>query len=836
MPLFWLALVFSGALVWAADSPPTRPWSLAGLTVLSAAALWLASWSLRRWPLWADAPVRGLVSWLPPAWLQAWLRAWGSSARLRAALWLPAPWLLALAFGLGALRWALWLPDPAELRLPALAAAGQTALVQGWIARPPDERDTFTLLWLQVETARRPDDSEFYPLQEWLLVRAKPGNHWRYGERLEVYGQLSIPPEDELFSYRAYLGRQQVFSLLTESESLRLEGKRGSALKSSLYDLRSRVERLVYQYYPDPEAALLSGILLGLENGLSEEVQQAFQRTGAAHIIAISGFNLTLLVNLFFPLLRPLCGRWWGAALTAVMLSLYTLLTGADPSAQRAAWMGALALLGTQLGRQQGALNSLGLAGLLMVAFDPPTLWDAGFQLSFAAFFGLTWLGPPLQTAWLSWLGRWYPARPSLPGEAPPAIPDAPATETPPAFPKWARLLWEYLLLSLVVQIATLPVMLHHFGRLSLASIWVNPLILPVQPALMLAGGGSLLLGLLWTPLGQSLAALAWPFAVYTVRVVEAAAAMPGASWAAGNLPAGTMLLCYAGLLATPILLRRAGRLLRPGLMLAVLLALVVLAWQQAARAPDGLLHLTLLNSNSTWASGEAVLIQTPSGRHLLINGGPSPTALADELGRRLPYFQRRLDFLVVAGVKDNQLQALPPLVERFRPAQVLWAGESHAGRPARSLYQTVNELNIPLTQAASGQTLDLGDGAYLRILYAGPDGAALWLEWRNFRAFLPLGLDAAGREALSNDPLLAAPTVLILAGSGAEQLNPAAWVQPEQPYAILLSVAPADANGLPDPELLQRLHGANLLRTDQHGWIDLSSDGNQLWVTVERP
>ena len=244
---------------------------------------------------------------------------------------------------------------------------------------------------------------------------------------------------------------------------------------------------------------------------------------------------------------------------------------------------------------------------------------------------------------------------------------------------------------------------------------------------------------------------------------------------------------------------------------------------------------MTLLDTNTSTLSGDAILIQTPSGRQLLINGGPSGTRLSDALGRRLPLSARRLDFLVVANPVAGQVTALPRIIERFPPGSVLWAGQPDASPEALSLQQALLAADIAITPAETGQILQLGRGAELRLLSAGERGALFLLTWGNFRALLPVGMTFEDLEALDNGRQIGPVTALLLADGGYAPANPPEWIANLRPQVVLLSVAPGNREGLPSPETLEAVQGYTLLRTDRNGFIELSTDGEQLWVEVEK-
>ena len=119
-------------------------------------------------------------------------------------------------------------------------------------------------------------------------------------------------------------------------------------------------------------------------------------------------------------------------------------------------------------------------------------------------------------------------------------------------------------------------------------------------------------------------------------------------------------------------------------------------------------------------------------------------------------------------------------------------------------------------------------------MISAGRRGAILLLEWDNFRALLPLGAREDDYESLRMGQDIGLVNVLLLADNGYAPLNPPEWINNLYPQLVLLSVAPDDPSGLPDRETLDALGGYSLLRTDQHGWIHISTDGKQMWVEVE--
>ena len=136
---------------------------------------------------------------------------------------------------------------------------------------------------------------------------------------------------------------------------------------------------------------------------------------------------------------------------------------------------------------------------------------------------------------------------------------------------------------------------------------------------------------------------------------------------------------------------------------------------------------------------------------------------------------------------------------------------------------------------AEKDQVLDLGDGATLTVLTTGPSGAVLLLEYQNFRVLLPVGMSFDALDELQYGKSIGPVSVLLLADSGYAASNPKEWVVNLNPELVVLSVDAADQNGMPDGEVLDTVKDYALVRTDQNGWIEIATNGSQMWVNVER-
>ncbi len=791
MPLLWLSLVFlAGILLAAYVQIPLFVWILLAIASL----LLLLPTVYRHWARIIPTSISNFTQQL----------------KITSLFLYP---LLLLFISLGATRYLISLPAVNPTYISYYNDRSAESILEGVLTEPPDMRDTYTNLRLHIEQLNNVESNQFTPVHGLLLARISPGTSFTYGDRLRLQGHLVTPPENEDFSYRDYLANQGIYSYMSYPAVTILQHGQGNLIMSLLYSFRQHALDVAYRLFPDPEASLVAGILLGDQSGISPQVQEAFRLTGTSHIIVISGFNIAIIAGLFTYLFTHFLGRRWGAVASALGIIVYTLLVGANPAVVRAAILGMLTLLALQVGRRQVGLNSLVFVAALMALSTPTVLWDVSFQLSFAATLGIMLYAEPFTNGFTKFIARFI------------SLEKAEHLAGP---------VGAYFLITLAAQLTTLPLMVYYFKRISFSSLIANPLILPAQPPLMILGGLAVLSGMLFQPIGQLLAWTAWPFTAYTIRVVEWLSAVPHGSILLGQIAFPLIMLFYAALFMITFTRSHLSNLvsrLTPAIPLSFLVIITVLTWKAAFYAPDGLLHVTILDVGT----GDAVLIQSPEGRSVLINGGPSAVRLSDSLGRRLPPFNRTLDWLVVADVDNEDLYALSGNVKRLTPSNILWAGNNYGTRSASDLWAELITQSIPTTRMQPGQSLDLGSGASLDVITTDSRGAVLLLTWDNFRLLLPIWVDFTSLDALQDNPAMRNISASLLAESGYTPLNPPEFFSSLRPLLVLLSVAPADRTGLPSAETLQALEGYNLLRTDQNGWIELTTDGKQMWVEVER-
>jgi competence protein ComEC len=275
-----------------------------------------------------------------------------------------------------------------------------------------------------------------------------------YGDHLVFSCSVQIPRPFSGFAYDRYLQAKGTLALCRFPHDLdRVVSKQISVTGSVLSFKNSLVEKMK-QLFPEPHASFLFGLVFGGSVGLEKDIQNDFSKTGMTHILAASGFNVSLFTFVFYGFIATHLGRKRGAVATAVLLVVYVIMAGATAAVIRAAVFGMVLLAGSAMGRRAHVVNALLFTASLMLFWNPRWLLDdVGFQLSFVAFAAIMFVAPKLEER-LAFIPETFGVRDALAG-------------------------------SLSAIFLTLPIILWQFGSVSLIAPFANVFVLPLLPLLM---------------------------------------------------------------------------------------------------------------------------------------------------------------------------------------------------------------------------------------------------------------------------------------------------------------------------------------------------------------
>lgn len=295
------------------------------------------------------------------------------------------------------------------------------------------------------------------PFKGNVLVKTARHPEFSYGDELKIGGKIEKPFSE---SYGKYLAKERISGVSTFAEADKLGSGKAGRLKEFLFGVKNGMTESFQKVLPLKESALLSGLTLGERGEFSEEFKEAMSKSGTTHLVALSGYNISIIVWTLMGIFVWFSVRKRAAFFFTVLVIIgFVLMTGAEASVVRAAIMGILVMLAHEMGRFFDFRNAIILAGLVMVLQNPKVLaYDIGFQLSFLALLGIIYLRPAI----IKFM--------HLGGE--------------PGILSWR----ESLLTTASAQLMVAPLLIANFGNFSPISLVANVLVLELIPVTMALG------------------------------------------------------------------------------------------------------------------------------------------------------------------------------------------------------------------------------------------------------------------------------------------------------------------------------------------------------------
>ncbi|TET83778.1 MAG: ComEC family competence protein, partial [Candidatus Nealsonbacteria bacterium] len=329
----------------------------------------------------------------------------------------------------------IWRHQQAELKITNNELRRYNDLEQkitliGQIIKEPDIREKNIKLTIKPEKIKGK-----------VLVTTNRYPEYQYGDKLKITGNLKTPLEFEDFNYKDYLAKDGIYSVVywPEIEILDRENYRSptAIIYAKILSFKNKLRESIYQNLSPPQSSILGAMILGDKSRISQEWKERLNYAGVRHLTAVSGMHVAILTSVLMALLIGF-GLWRQQAFyfAIILITLFIVMTGLQPSAIRAGIMGGLFLFAQYLGRLNSASRAVIMAAAVMLAQNPLLLrLDVGFQLSFLAMMGIIYLMP----AFRSWFRK---------------IPN----------------LFQFrniLAMTLSAQIFTLPILIYNFGYMS---------------------------------------------------------------------------------------------------------------------------------------------------------------------------------------------------------------------------------------------------------------------------------------------------------------------------------------------------------------------------------
>ena len=638
---------------------------------------------------------------------------------------------------------------------------------------------------------------------------------FEYSQHLKLKGSLFLPQESTgSFSYKEYLQRRGIFSqmIVKDAKDIIYLKNDSKDILYKIFQVRNHIFDLYKQYMPANLADFTGSLVFGSKaSSVDKDTQDKFRKLGISHVLAASGFQVTLLLAVCLYLGKligkeKLHSKIIIITISAIILSLYIIMTGAPPSIQRAGAVGFLTITGIIIGRNPDPLPALVLAGLMILIYSPLTFYDIGFQMSVLATFALIYTVPLLVDKWKF-------------------LTTAGAT---------------LIAVPIAAQLWVLPIQLHYFGQFSWLFLPANIVSALFVSFLSYLGFISAAIGFI-LPVTLILLCPVMAFIsnlyLYTVDLL---ALIPNAVFYTANISILSVILSFILLFALIEWIKRYGTNHKPFELTAYLTAALMIGiYSSSTLSSADLLSVTFLPVGN----GDSCVIRTPCKNTILIDGGPVYEDF--NAGERyvIPYLRQSginsVDLMILTHPDYDHVGGLPAVIENIDVKTIIDTDHTDDSDEYNKFLSDIIYRDISYNKVYRGYKYIIEPDLELDILNP-PQG--VYLEKNNKSVVVrmiyknviflfsgDIGFSAE-EDIMKNIPDLKAD-VLKVAHHGSKNSSGIEFLRKVNPEIAVICVGKRNRFKHPNKITLARLNeiNARILRTDQNGQITINTDGYEI-------
>ncbi|MEX0929980.1 MAG: DNA internalization-related competence protein ComEC/Rec2 [Balneolales bacterium] len=639
------------------------------------------------------------------------------------------------------------------------------------------------------------------------------------GHYIEFEGRLSEVPERRNpydFDHQAYLKKLQIYTYVDINRIL--SSRAGQSL-AGWSRWRIKATDRVGVIFSDEHSGIARALLLGDRKGIDRKWQTAFSRAGLAHLMAVSGMHVGFILLPYWLIIPWFWtfrfGTWLGLALAIMILIAYCGITGFSTSVIRASVMALLFIYGRLFQKPRQSLNLLGIAALVILLLNPGAVFDIGFQLSFTAVLVILLALPVTGSCWPEKLrhGR-------------------------------MRTFCQFVSISILVQAALYPVLMHYFNEFSLIGPASNILIIPLVQAMYLWTMASLCIEALHAGLGTWFNRPADVIAGFLLRYAEGASALPW-SWIQGSVGSPFFFLVWGVLFLT------FASMFKPALRWKMLAFLLLALCMHQGHLLYQKLSTPLTVTVFDIGQGDAVLLETPDGKKVLFDAGI--LSLYQNSAERvlLPELKARgikeLDAVILTHPHADHIGGISTLLRNI-PIRIIYdSGFDYGSEVYLKYLADAKKMDVPIEIVRRGDLLAIGEA--MRFFVLGPDpglsvsNANTWslvikAVYGETAVLLPGDADHTAEHAMVSHygPFLQSE-LLKVGHHGSRTSSGSAFLSAVQPAYSAASLSLQNRYSHPHAETIRRLQlsGTISLFTSLNGALVFTSDGRHLRPLVWR-
>ncbi|WP_265444568.1 DNA internalization-related competence protein ComEC/Rec2 [Acetivibrio straminisolvens] len=697
--------------------------------------------------------------------------------------------------------------------------AGKNVIIRGYIDSAPEIRDSTIRYILKTEEIwLKGDSSQKKKVRGKILISMQKSDDtklFEYGREIRISGKINIPKgrtNPGGFDYRKYLNHSGVSATIfvVDRNIYPQKSVKGNIFVKAGLGIRERIVNVINQSLPPQQAGLLNGMLIGYREGLSKEVEDAFSNSGLTHLMAVSGANIAFIMLPLIFIFKKLKFRQniYNIIIIGILV-MFTFITGFEPSVLRAVIMAIIILVGQILKRETDIFTSIAFAAILLLLLNPGSLFNIGFQLSFAATISLVLFYSNLKNM-LSF------------GFLPEFITDVLAS-------------------TLAAQIGVLPITVFYFNKISLVSILSNLIVAPIVEFITIMGSLMALLGQIHIIFSVLIGFCNNALLSFVLFVTKTTAELPY-SVITVSTPSIALVIVYYIVILFLFWYRPKHKTKLNYRYCALAGAVTVMLIALSIFWPRGM-EVVFLDVGQ----GDGAFIRTYRGKTVLIDGGPENAGENSVVPFLLDYGAAKIDLVVVTHGHDDHYKGLLPVLENFKVENLI-IPDVDINEGFSDALEIAQKRKIPVEKCEKGDVITLDKRTYIEVLHpkkgayfnesdVNNNSLVLKLNFKDVSILFTGDIEKEAERLLCEDGVDLSADVLKVAHHGSLTSSTEEFLDSVNPDVAVISVGKNNF-GHPSKEVLERMDIRDIyvLRTDMSGALVLKTYGEKIRIRETVP
>jgi DNA internalization competence protein ComEC/Rec2-like protein len=695
--------------------------------------------------------------------------------------------------------------------------------IVGTVISNPIDKEYKNQYTLKVEKI---DENKKYQNTNLQLNVKKEKENLSYGDKIIVKGnfeEASTARNEGGFNYKQYLKTKKIYGIVTvDKKDVKVVNKNNANIIELLANkVRNSMKGKIEQNLSDATSGLLSGMLIGDKSNLPKEIQEDFRNSSLSHILAISGMHVSyVMLGITFLISKMKFSKKISKIITIVILLFFIILTGKTASVERACFMSVYAILASLLHKRANVLASISISILIILIINPYSILDIGLQLSYGGTLGIVLIYPILKKCKKSKKEK------------------AKENKFQKLIQKIKEKILDIIRITVSANLVIFPIILYQYNTMSFTFIISNLLISSIIGIIIILGFMSVFASYIFMPLAKVMFFLTQILLNILAQTAHLCAKLPFSKVYFPTPKIYVILIYYLFLIYIILAKRNIISVKKISKKIFIIFIIIVIILNLIVKVIPKEFTISFIDVGQ----GDSMLISTPKGKRILVDGGGTRDSENFDVGRQtlIPYLLNKgitkLDYIVISHFDSDHVGGILSVLEELKAEKVIICKQEE-NENYKKFKEIVKDKKIKVYVVKKGDNFKIEEDIYLSILWPKEEmikenainnnSIVAKLSYKAFSILLTGDIEKIAEEEIlkeyKNTNILKA-NILKVAHHGSKSSSTIEFLEKVSPQIALIGVGAKNTFGHPNQGVLNRLQNLNtkIYRTDQNGEITI--------------